>query len=134
MCFVLDVNVLVSALLSRAGAPARLLERWLEGDFELIVSEELLKELQRTLGYSKIRARISAEDAAGFVALLRALADVATSPAKPPPTRSKDPKDDYLIALAANERAQLVTGDEHLLELRGTIPVLAPREALDLID
>jgi uncharacterized protein len=132
--FVLDVNVLVSGLLSRAGAPARLLERWLAGDFELIVSEQLLEELERTLAYSKIREHIASDEAAQFVELLRALAEIAPAPPGPPLVKSTDSKDDYLIALAAAERARLVSGDAHLLALQGTIPVLTSRAALELLD
>ena len=39
--------------------------------------------------------------------------------------RSRDQGDDYLIALASSERALLVSGDEHLLELAEDIPVLS---------
>jgi len=46
---VLDPNVLVSALLSRSGAPAQIVARWLRGEFELVLSELLLAELGRAL-------------------------------------------------------------------------------------
>jgi putative PIN family toxin of toxin-antitoxin system len=132
--FVLDVNVLASGLLSRTGPPSQLLERWLAGDFELIVSEQLLAELERTLGYAKIRKHITPDDAAGFLNLLRSLAEIAATPSRRAPAKSEDPKDDYLIALAAAERARLVSGDEHLRALIDLIPVLSPREALGLLD
>ena len=45
MRVVLDPNILISAMLSPSGAPARLLARWLAGDFELIASPQLLAEL-----------------------------------------------------------------------------------------
>jgi len=131
--FVLDVNVFVSGLLSRSGAPAQLLKGWLDGDFELVVSEQLLDELERTLAAPKIRKRIASEDAEQFVALVRDVADLGPDPTDLPPTRSKDPKDDYLIALAASERAHLVSGDAHLLALEEEVPVVAPRAALDLL-
>jgi predicted nucleic acid-binding protein len=54
-------------------------------------------------------------------------------PAEPPPTRSADPGDDYLIALAASERAVVVSGDKHLLALAEAIPVYAPREFIALL-
>jgi len=44
---VFDPNVLVSALLAPTGAPAELILRWLAGDFELVVSEQLLVLLQQ---------------------------------------------------------------------------------------
>jgi predicted nucleic acid-binding protein len=51
-----------------------------------------------------------------------------------PPIRSADPGDDYLLALAARERAQLVSGDEHLLSLRRRAPVVSPRQFLELLE
>ena len=134
MRFVLDANVLVSALLSRTGAPARLLEHWLAGEFEVVVCEALLVELERALGYTKLRRRISDEDAAQFVTLLRDIGELVPDPADPPPVHSPDPEDDYLIALAAREHAHIVTGDAHLLTLREAAPVLSPAEALELIE
>lgn len=133
MGFVFDANVFVSGLLSRTGAPARLLERWLEGDLELVVCEELLTELARTLRQPKLRKRIPEETAAQIVALVRDLAEIVPDPTDPPHTRSRDPKDDYLIALAEGERGRIVSGDAHLLALETAIPVLAPRAALDLL-
>ncbi|HVC86584.1 MAG TPA: putative toxin-antitoxin system toxin component, PIN family [Gaiellaceae bacterium] len=128
----LDVNVLVAALLSRGGAPALLVRRWLDGDFELVVSDLLLSELQRTLARPKIRRRLAADEADEFLALLRSgLADRVEDPGVPPATRSSDPNDDYLIAAAAAAHATLVSGDSHLLSLGGVIPVLSPREFLD---
>lgn len=57
-------------------------------------------------------------------------ATVLPDPAQPPPVRSEDAGDDYLIALASVPRAALVSGDNHLLALAPTIPVFAPREYL----
>jgi predicted nucleic acid-binding protein len=51
----LDVNVLVAGLLSRTGSPAVLLGKWLEGEFELVISDLLLEELQKTVARPKIR-------------------------------------------------------------------------------
>lgn len=58
------------------------------------------------------------------------------SPVPPgtPPLRSDDPGDDHLVALAAAGRATLVSGDRHLLALRGRIPVYSPREFLAELD
>jgi putative PIN family toxin of toxin-antitoxin system len=119
---VLDPNILVAALLSRSGAPAQLLSRWVAGEFELIVSDALLEELARALAYRKLRTRIAADDAERFVALLRETAVVAADPEAP--RRSSDPGDDYLIALAEQEHALLVSGDRHLLDLAGKFPIL----------
>ena len=129
----LDPNVLVSALLSRAGAPARILECWLGGEFELVVSESLLAELERTLAYPKLRSRVPAADAAQLVNLLRETAPVAADPVDPP-RRSPDPGDDYLLALAEAERTLLVSGDEHLLGLADRFPIQTPRAFLETLE
>lgn len=124
----LDANVLVSALLSRSGTPATLLRRWLEGALELVVCEHLLAETERSLRSPKLRERIRGAQVDGFIATLRELAEIVPDPDAPPPVRSPDPEDDYLLALAARERTPLVTGDRHLLGLGERLPVYTPAE------
>lgn len=123
--------MLVSALLSRDGAPAGLVERWLLGEFEVVVSERLLAEVERTLASPKLSRRVARDVAEEFCGLLRDLGELCPDPETGPLIRSRDPGDDYLIALAAAAHASLVSGDGHLLDLGGTIPVLTPRAFLD---
>jgi len=130
---VLDANVFVSALISRSGAPAGLVRLWLEGEYELVVCEALIAELESALAYPKIRKRIAAEDASEFVRLVRELAETVADPDEPPPAHSADRKDDYLLALAGRENVPLVSGDAHLLALGGVLPILSPRELLDRV-
>ena len=124
---VFDPNVLISALLSPSGSPAALVERWLAGEFELVISEHLVAEFERALTYPKLRARISEEDGTSFVELLRRTATTVNDPAGPwqRAVRSRDAGDDYLLALAEVAEAVLVTGDQDLLALKG-VPVLSP--------
>lgn len=131
---VVDVNVIISALLSRNGSPAELIRAWQHGQFELIVSVLLLAELERALGYPKIRRRIPVQDAEAVVAWLGRAASVASDPAGPPAIRSVDPGDDYLLALATAEKAVIVSGDDHLLSLRGSAPVYSVAEFLELLE
>jgi uncharacterized protein len=77
---VLDPNVLISALLSPTGAPAALLRRWLEGEFELVISEMLLAKLARAFAYPKLRSRFAADDANAFIDLLRRSAKLFDDP------------------------------------------------------
>ena len=127
---VLDANVLIAALLSAGGAPGELLSRWRAGEFELIVSEALLDEVERALAYPKLRSRIEPEEAADFVELLRRVAVVIADPAEPP-KRAADPRDDYLLALAERAGAVLISGDRHLLDVADRFPIRSPREFLD---
>jgi len=131
---VLDANVIISALLSRSGSPAVMLVAWQEGHFELIVSPLLLAELERALAYPKLRRRVSAEEAEAVLDWLRRAATVAPDPQGPPPIRSRDPGDDYLLTLAASEDALLVSGDDHVLSLQGQSPIHSPASFLSLLD
>jgi hypothetical protein len=130
---VLDANVLIAALLSPSGASAHILARWLVGEFELVVSESLLTELERALAYRKLRTRIAAEDAVAFVTFLRDAAVFASDPPAPP-RRSADPGDDYLLALAETEKAIVVSGDQHLLEFADRFPICSPRAFLEELE
>ena len=127
---ILDPNVIISALLSRDGTPARVFRAWLEGRFDLIVSPLLLEELERALAYPKLAERISAEESAAMIEWLRREAILVNDPSGAPTSRSEDPGDDYLLALAEAERAALVSGDRHLLALSSELPVLTAREFL----
>ncbi len=121
-----DPNVIISGLLSPAGKAAKLLTAWKDGAFELIVSTALLEELARALAYPKLRRHIAAGEARRVLRWLSESAILAADPADPPPVRSADPGDDYLIALSASRQAILVSGDGHLLDLANRIPVLEP--------
>lgn len=131
---VLDPNVVISGLISREGPPAQLLAAWRAGRFELVVSPMLLAELERALAYPKLRRRLPAEDAAAAVDWLAAGATSIEDPSGATPVTSQDPGDDYLIALAAEQSAALVSGDRHLLDLNKRIPVYSPREFVDIVE
>lgn len=131
---VVDPNVLISALLSRDGTPARVLRAWLDGAFELVVSNHLLDELDRALAYPKLRERVEPSEATEFIGLLRNGARMDDDPTDLPSVRSADPGDDYLISLAEHAPAMIVSGDRHLLGLAGELPVLSPAEFLTELD
>jgi len=130
---VLDPNVVISGVLSSRGAPADVLRALAAGEFELIASRALLDELEGALSYPKLRRHIVEPDAAELVRWVADSATVVIDPDADPPVHSRDPDDDYLIALASAHRAALVSGDKHLLALEGEIPVFSPRAFLDLL-
>ena len=130
---VIDPNVYISALLSGEGNLAALLKAWLRGDFELVISEMVISELERVLAYPKIVARITWQESLEFIDLIGRRAIRAEDPPGAPPVTSPDADDDYLITLAASERCVLVTGDGHLLGLADQIPVYTPAGFLKLL-
>jgi len=132
---VVDPGVLIAAVLSAGGAPAELLRLWLDGAYEIIVSEKLLSELGSVLQRPKFRPYLSLEEAAGYLALLRRwaehAADVPTDKAHTP-----DPDNDYLVTLALSSGADLlVSGDRRLTAIEDpTVPVLTPRQTVELLE
>ena len=111
---VLDPNVIVSAVLSRSGTPAKVLRAWLTVPTSWWPRPVLLAELQRVLEYPKIASRVSPSEAAELLDLLRRQARLVADPESPPTVRSPDPGDDYLISLAEAAQAVIVSGDADL--------------------
>jgi putative PIN family toxin of toxin-antitoxin system len=132
---VLDVGVIVSGVLAAGGPPGQILNRWRGGEFDLVASPSLLAELQRVLAYDRIRSRISPEEAQELAAELRHHAIVVDDPREIEPGLTRDPGDDYLVALARSAGADvLVSGDPHITGVAGLEPpVLTPRQLLELL-
>ena len=131
---VVDPNVVISALIAPHGTPATVLRAWIVGAYDLVVSPLLLAELERALGYPKLRARVTELEAQELIELLGREADVRDDPNRPPAIRSPNPGDDYLVALAEETRAVIVSGDAHLLGLANDLPVYSPAAFLALLD
>jgi len=123
---VLDPGVLVSALITPTGVPAKLLAEMRDGGFELALSSQLLEELEDVLRREKFRRYVDLDGVAAYLELLRRDAVIEPDPEGPPPIRCIDPDDDHLIALAHSQNAVLVTGDTHLLDLAEKAPIEAP--------
>ncbi|MBX3069041.1 MAG: putative toxin-antitoxin system toxin component, PIN family [Thermomicrobiales bacterium] len=115
---VVDTNVLASAFVSPIGAPRQVINQWKNEAFELIVSEQTLLELKRTVDRPYFRLRLTeAETArnllhlsqeATVVRISERVAGVATHP-----------EDDLVLATAISGKVDyLVTGDRQLLKLR----------------
>lgn len=132
---VAEPGVLVSAVLTPSGPPADVVNRWREGEFDLVVSAKLLAELEEVLLRPKFVRYVSEHDVREYVAGLLAEARVATDPTDVPPL-SPDPDDDYLFALAIAADADLIiSGDAHLTELETTpVPVVTPREFVERLN
>lgn len=49
---VIDTNLFLSGLLNASGAPAKLILRWLKGQFEILISEQTMEEYTYVLRHS----------------------------------------------------------------------------------
>ena len=138
MRIVLDANVLVSALISSRGSPARLVLYWEEGKLDLVVSPPILQELDRVLHYSKLQARydLSAALFERFLALFEKQA-IVVMPEEEVTIVDRDPSDNrYLECALAGDAHYVVSGDHHLLDIkvyRG-IQILTPTEFVTLFE
>jgi hypothetical protein len=118
MRLVLDANVFVSALISRKGAPAKLLEYWQEERFDVVISPAILQEVQRVLHYPKLQQRyhLPEEGIQRLLRLFRRQA-IGVEPSEELTVIQHDPTDNrYLECAIAGEADIVVSGDHHLVE------------------
>jgi uncharacterized protein len=124
---VLDTGVFVSAFIKPVSVPCQLLEAVRDGEFELVISPCLLAELEEVLARPKFRRYLDSEDLPALIEGLRRDASLVPDPTDPPPFRCDDPGDDYVVSLAFHQKAIIVTGDKHLLDLGGRgAPIVMP--------
>jgi putative PIN family toxin of toxin-antitoxin system len=134
---VLDTNIFVSALIGRAGPSAQILDHWVEGRFDLYISDTILSEIEEARRRPAIvrRFRRSEEWIIQFLATLREAAPVV----EPVPVEAipEDPPDNLILGTAIAARADyLVSGNDHLLALGRFegVPIVTPRRFLEILE
>jgi len=132
--WVLDTNVLLSALLFAAGRVTWVREAWRAGTIKPLASRDTTTELIRVLGYPKFGLKDGErEDLLGDYLAYAETVTISHSPAVP---ACRDPFDRAFLELAVVGRADaLVTGDQDLLVLARDfeIPIVTPGEARPLL-
>jgi uncharacterized protein len=119
---VADVNVLVSAARTPSGLCGRLVESAIEGHWRPVVSMMLFEELEDVLARPAFRDVLGKEATDRFLAGLLAVVEWVDDP-QAPASVTRDPDDDYLLALARTAQVDvLVSGDRDLTDLIGTKP------------
>ena len=113
--YVFDTNVIVSALLFNKGKPAQAL-RYALANGEVLLSLELLDELNEVLGRERFNRYITNEEREEFLEALvvrAVLVEVIENVQE-----CRDPKDDKVLELALSGEAQhIISGDRDLLVL-----------------
>lgn len=124
MLVVLDTNILVSALLSPFGPPARVLDMVLSGDRRAAFDDRLLAEYREALARPKFS--FAPEEVTAVLAYLDADGEPVT--ARPLPCELPDPDDLPFLEVATQAEAVLITGNTaHYPEtMRGGVRVVAP--------
>lgn len=130
MKVVLDTNVLISGAFF-TGPPFYILRSCIQGDFQLVLSPEIIVEYRR-VGEEFSRRRSNPEFEK-LLSLLVAQALIVDAPALENPI-CRDPCDDKFIACALVVDADvIISGDKDLLSISGesTIRIMRPKEFVD---
>lgn len=114
---VLDTNIFISGLLIPHSIPYLIIREWQDQQFTLIVSSDLLKEINQVLKRPKIKKyNVTKSDSKNILNLLKNTTELV-NPEKAD-VKVRDAKDQFLIDLALTAGADfLVTGDKDLLVL-----------------
>ncbi|MBU1168466.1 MAG: putative toxin-antitoxin system toxin component, PIN family, partial [Proteobacteria bacterium] len=118
---VIDTNLFVSGLFSEKGYTFELQELWVNGAFELAVSEKILYEVKSTLlkPYIKERLLIFDGEEEEIAELIREKAFLVTHDRYETDRIKTDKSDNKFLACALESNADyVVSGDNHLLELK----------------
>lgn len=130
---VIDVNVIISGVITPGGAPEQIIKFIDSAIIVPLISPFLISELTRVFSREKFHRYLSPEGATLFIAALEQVAEAADDPELGPPL-TRDPADEYLVALALSTKADaLISGDRDLLSLQlPDLTVLSPRQLVDL--
>jgi putative PIN family toxin of toxin-antitoxin system len=133
---VFDANVLVSGFPRQRGAPSDLIDRWLDNEFQLIVSERILDGVLRAWSKPWFRERFTRYEGERALSALRAQSTFVI-PVPGIHGIAADVEDDLVLATAVAGNADyLVTGDRRFREIGqyGTIVIRSPREFVAILD
>jgi putative PIN family toxin of toxin-antitoxin system len=115
--------VLVSAVRTPNGVCGRLLEAAIEDRWKPVVSKLLFEELEDVLDRPAFSDVLGRETIDRFLAGLLAIVEWADDPDETAAGATRDPDDDYLIALARSAQVDvLVSGDRDLTDLHDMEP------------
>ena len=130
---VLDTNILISAIVF-GGKPRQILEAAVKGQIQLVLSDEIIKEMRGVLEGKKFQHPAEIMDL--IINELEALAEIV-KPKERITVIEKDPEDNRVLECAQEAQADyIVSGDKYLLEIEDfkETKILTPEEFLDILD
>jgi len=134
---VLDTNVIVSATLIKNSLSDKILRAWQKGEFQLIISPEIIEEIRRVLFSEKIKNRgwMTEKEIEELLFLLERAALLSPGQLSLKVIK-EDPHDDKFIIAAIERKADyIVSGDKHLLNLKSyqKIKIVSPRKFWEIL-
>jgi putative PIN family toxin of toxin-antitoxin system len=129
---VLDTNIIVSSALG--GALVLVLEKWDQGKFTVAVTSDILDEYFQVINRPKFKLKQETIDK--ITRYLYQFSEFVV-PEEQIRVIEADPKDDkFLEAAIAGKVDFIVSGDNHLLELKEfrDIPIISGREFIEFLE
>lgn len=129
---VLDTNVLLSGLAYPGSVPGKIVAAWRYGSVDVVLSHFILGELRRVLPRLVARHGLSNQEMDDLVDILSIQAELV-EPLAVADAALRD-RDDLpvlgtlLSALRGASIDYLITGDQDLLALAGSYPIVTPAE------
>jgi len=120
---VIDTNILVSAILTPKGNPAKILKLVLEGKLNLIISPAILEETRQVLRYPRLvklmkKNKITMKEVYDFLDKMSNVA-VITPGQLDIDAISDDPADNKILVCSLEREAEyIISGDHHLKDLK----------------
>lgn len=130
--FVFDTNVFVSALISKKGNPALLLDK-VGKSYTLFISKDILSELKDVI--SRYKFGYTDEEVNTFIEAIISFSNIV-NPEVEIDAIKDDPDDNRILECAVTSGASyIVSGDRHLLELTEyrKIKIITPKAAFELL-
>lgn len=137
MRVILDTNIIVSGLISPHGPPARIIVHWLDEDFILLYTPDMLVELEDVLDRAWLKEKMAhvPDRIDEFLDAITMLGELVMGYANVAGA-VRDPFDEMFLACAVLGHAgYIVTGDKDLLTLvkYKSTRIMSPSQFLELL-
>lgn len=124
---IIDTNIWISFLIGKKLSSLRSLIS--DKNFQIVISEEIIDEIENVTSRPKLKKHFPQDKVHDFINLLRLIS--INHSIKFIESISRDPKDDFLLALSKETMADyLITGDNDLLTIQkfGKTRIVAANE------
>jgi uncharacterized protein len=132
---VLDTNVFISAMLHPNGLCGEIIKAWEHRAFVVLYNFELLEEIKLVCAYPRLKNRLKRNRIGALVNQLHS--DGLYVRGNQNPRDSKDPKDNFLIAIVEQGQANALVSSDNIgileLGILGEAVILKPAEFLNFL-
>jgi len=132
---VLDTNVWISGIFFRGGPPAALLRAWRDERFEVVLTPDVLDELEQKLREKSVQ--FTSDQALGeeWIAYIKSFAHVVRAKVTVEGVCRDQDDDKVLSAALSGDAGYVVSGDDDLqvLEQYQDVTIVSPRAFADLL-